>query len=101
LPGVVGEPESVAEESFERGLLEYPHYTRPRSWRGLDVPDVLLSGNHARIREWRLGEARRITRDRRPDLWAGYAGIELDARDASPQSGAAGTEHDENKDRER
>lgn len=72
LPGVVGEAESLAEESFEGGLLEYPHYTRPREWRGQAVPEVLLSGHHERIRAWRLGEAERLTRRRRPDLWRAH-----------------------------
>jgi tRNA (guanine37-N1)-methyltransferase len=73
LPGVVGSEVSLEEESFERGLLEYPHYTRPQRWRGRDVPDVLLSGHHERIRAWRLSQAERITRERRPDLWSRYA----------------------------
>ena len=73
LPGVVGDPGSLTEESFERGLLEYPHYTRPRDWRGRTVPEVLVSGDHERIRAWRCREAERITRDRRPDLWARYS----------------------------
>ena len=70
LPGVMGKPQSGAEESFENDLLEYPHYTRPRSFEGRDIPDVLLSGDHQRIADWRLSEARRITADRRPDLAA-------------------------------
>ncbi len=72
LPGVVGQADSLAEESFADGLLEYPHYTRPREWRGRRVPDVLLSGHHERVREWRLAEAERSTRERRPDLWRRY-----------------------------
>ncbi|MGD0722011.1 MAG: tRNA (guanosine(37)-N1)-methyltransferase TrmD [Roseiarcus sp.] len=68
LPGVMGKPESAAQESFEAGLLEYPHYTRPREWEGRTIPDVLLSGDHARIARWRRDEAARITRERRPDL---------------------------------
>jgi tRNA (guanine37-N1)-methyltransferase len=68
IPGVMGAQESGAEESFENGLLEYPHYTRPREWEGRAIPDVLLSGDHARIAAWRRDEAERITRDRRPDL---------------------------------
>jgi tRNA (guanine37-N1)-methyltransferase len=72
LPGVMGRAESLAEESFERGLLEYPHYTRPQSWQGHEVPEVLLSGHHERVRAWRLSQAERITRERRPDLWARY-----------------------------
>lgn len=70
LPGVVGAPASLADESFEGGLLEYPHYTRPREWDGRTIPEILLSGDHARIAEWRRSEAERITRECRPDLWA-------------------------------
>lgn len=70
LPGVVGGAETLTEESFERGLLEYPHYTRPQTWRGQAVPEILTSGHHERIRAWRRAEAERITRERRPDLWA-------------------------------
>ncbi len=73
LPGVMGRESSLHEESFETGLLEYPHYTRPAEWCGRAVPDVLLSGHHERIRAWRRAEAERITRERRPDLWARYA----------------------------
>jgi tRNA (guanine37-N1)-methyltransferase len=72
LPGVVGAPESLSEESFEQGLLEYPHYTRPAEWQGRAVPEVLLSGHHERIRQWRLAQAEEVTRTRRPDLWALY-----------------------------
>lgn len=72
VPGVMGAAESLAEESFERGLLEYPHYTRPQEWQGRMVPEVLLSGHHERIRAWRLAMAEDITRRRRPDLWARY-----------------------------
>jgi tRNA (guanine37-N1)-methyltransferase len=70
LPGVVGAAASLAEETFEQGLLEYPHYTRPRDWEGLPIPDVLLSGDHKRIEAWRRAEAERLTQTRRPDLWA-------------------------------
>lgn len=70
LPGVLGQPASLGEESFEAGLLEYPQYTRPREWEGYAIPDVLLSGDHARIAKWRRAEAERITRERRPDLAA-------------------------------
>ncbi len=69
LPGVVGRTEALAEESFERGLLEYPHYTRPRTWKDREVPEVLVSGHHDRVRAWRIEQAERITRRRRPDLW--------------------------------
>jgi tRNA (guanine37-N1)-methyltransferase len=70
LPGVVGSAASLEEESFGSGLLEYPQYTRPRSWEGRDIPDVLLSGDHARITRWRRDEAERLTARRRPDLMA-------------------------------
>lgn len=69
LPGVVGCAETLAEESFADGLLEYPHYTRPQVWEGRAVPEVLVSGDHRRIGEWRRAEAERLTRERRPDLW--------------------------------
>jgi tRNA (guanine37-N1)-methyltransferase len=69
LPGVVGAAETLAEESFEAGLLEYPHYTRPPVWHGRAVPEILLSGNHAKIKDWRRQEAEAATRARRPDLW--------------------------------
>jgi len=69
LPGVLGEPATLAEESFEDGLLEYPHYTRPQEWAGRPVPEVLLSGDHARIRRWRQEQREKATRERRPDLW--------------------------------
>ena len=72
LPGVLGTPESLAEESFAEGLLEYPHYTRPQTWRGRAVPAVLLSGHHERIRQWRHAAAERLTRERRADLWDDY-----------------------------
>jgi tRNA (guanine37-N1)-methyltransferase len=72
LPGVVGTTDSIAEESFESDLLEYPHYTRPRVWLGREAPDVLVSGHHARVDDWRRREAERVTRERRPDLWARY-----------------------------
>jgi len=72
LPGVLGAEETLNEESFERGLLEYPHYTRPAEWAGLKVPEVLLSGHHEKIQAWRRSEAERTTRERRPDLWSRY-----------------------------
>ncbi len=68
IPGVMGKEESGHEESFETGLLEYPQYTRPREWEGRAIPDILLSGDHAKIAKWRRAEAERITRERRPDL---------------------------------
>jgi tRNA (guanine37-N1)-methyltransferase len=69
LPGVVGDQATLAEESFEDGLLEYPHYTRPQDWEGRPVPEVLLSGHHDRIRQWRQEQREKATRERRPDLW--------------------------------
>ena len=72
LPGVVGSARSLAEESFERGLLEYPQYTRPRVWQGREVPEVLTSGHHDNIDAWRRAEAEKVTRERRPDLWSRY-----------------------------
>jgi tRNA (guanine37-N1)-methyltransferase len=72
LPGVAGNDASLSEESFEGGLLEYPHYTRPRVWEGLEIPPVLMSGDHGAVARWRQAERERITRERRPDLWATY-----------------------------
>ena len=70
VPGVLGQAESLNEESFEDGLLEHPQYTRPRTFEGLEIPEVLLSGNHAVIRKWRQEQREETTRERRPDLWA-------------------------------
>ncbi|RED15476.1 tRNA (guanosine(37)-N1)-methyltransferase TrmD [Parasphingopyxis lamellibrachiae] len=83
LPGVMGAASSGDEESFEQGLLEYPHYTRPKEWEGRTIPEVLRSGDHAKIAAWRKAQAEIITRSRRPDLWERYTG----APDQSP-SGA-------------
>ncbi len=69
LPGVIGDPATLEEESFADGLLEYPQYTRPQEWEGRRIPEVLMSGHHGRIREWRRSEAEKVTRERRPDLW--------------------------------
>ncbi|MDP2803788.1 MAG: tRNA (guanosine(37)-N1)-methyltransferase TrmD [Phreatobacter sp.] len=74
LPGVMGHAESGTEESFETGLLEYPHYTRPQVFEGLTIPEILVSGDHAKIARWRRAEAERLTRERRPDLWAKRGG---------------------------
>jgi len=74
LPGVMGAPGSAAEESFAEGLLEYPHYTRPQVFEGQPIPEVLLSGDHAKIAAWRRAEAERLTKARRPDLWATQGG---------------------------
>ena len=72
LPGVLGSKEGLKEESFQDGLLEYPHYTQPRRWKGRTVPEVLLSGNHARIAVWRKEQSEIATRNCRPDLWKAY-----------------------------
>jgi tRNA (guanine37-N1)-methyltransferase len=72
LPGIMGSDVSGVEESFERGLLEYPHYTRPQAWRGIAVPEVLLSGHHEKIKEWRKRQSEEMTKERRPDLWCRY-----------------------------
>ena len=69
LPGVVGNKNSLTEESFKEGLLEYPQYTQPFEWEGRKVPDLLLSGHHQKIREWRRGSAEQLTKKQRPDLW--------------------------------
>lgn len=86
LPGVMGADTSHAEESFEDGLLEYPHYTRPQDFEGLEIPAVLTGGNHQKIRDWRRARAEEITQTRRPDLWAAYAA----RRDASQDKPAKG-----------
>ena len=72
IPGVLGNENSRVDESFENGLLEYPQYTKPQIWEEKSVPEVLLSGNHNKIKDWRLSQSEAITRDRRPDLWKKY-----------------------------
>jgi len=72
LPGILGNEQSKNDESFEKGLLEYPQYTKPQIWEEKNVPDVLLSGNHSKIKNWRLSQSEAITRLRRPDLWKKY-----------------------------
>jgi tRNA (guanine37-N1)-methyltransferase len=72
VPGVLGQAESLSEESFEDGLLEHPQYTRPRTFEGLDIPEVLLSGHHAEVAKWRRRLREETTRERRPDLWAAH-----------------------------
>ena len=72
LPGVLGNEKSSVEETFENGLLEYPQYTKPQIWEEKSVPEVLLSGDHSKIKDWRLSQSEAITRDRRPDLWQKY-----------------------------
>lgn len=81
LPGVMGKEASHAEESFEGGLLEYPHYTRPAEWRGRAVPEVLISGHHERIRGWRQRQSEEITRLRRPDLWKAHVKAQTDGNE--------------------
>lgn len=95
LPGVVGSARSLAEESFEQGLLEYPQYTRPQHWRERPVPEVLLSGHHGKVADWRRQRAETVTRERRPDLWARYARTRIDAENA----GDAGEGHKRKKQR--
>lgn len=73
IPGVIGEPDTLNEESFTSGLLEYPHYTRPQEWEGLKIPDVLMSGHHEKIRKWRQDCSENLTKNRRPDLWKKYS----------------------------
>ena len=72
IPGVLGNSNSLTEETFERNLLEYPQYTKPQKWEKKDIPDILLSGDHAKIKDWRLSQSESITRRRRPDLWKKY-----------------------------
>jgi tRNA (guanine37-N1)-methyltransferase len=85
LPGVVGCAEALDEESFADDLLEYPHYTRPQLWQGRAVPEILVSGDHQRVRDWRRAAAERLTRERRPDLWARHCARHAnDTRPAVP-----------------
>jgi tRNA (guanine37-N1)-methyltransferase len=79
LPGVMGKEASGAEESFQGGLLEYPHYTRPQTFEGRPIPEVLVSGDHAKVKAWRRAESERLTRERRPDLWARRKGGPLES----------------------
>ncbi len=72
IPRVLGNQASVQEESFSHGLLEHPHYTKPATWQGRDIPDILLSGHHGQIADWRRAMAKRLTKQRRPDLWRAY-----------------------------
>jgi tRNA (guanine37-N1)-methyltransferase len=80
IPGVLGADQSAAEESFEQGLLEYPQFTRPQVFEDMSIPDILLSGDHAAVARWRKDEAERLTKARRPDLWALYEKRSLSAR---------------------
>jgi tRNA (guanine37-N1)-methyltransferase len=88
LPGVMGAPLSAADESFAAGLLEYPHYTRPQLWEGRPIPDVLISGDHAKVAAWRRAEAERLTRERRPDLWAAFLQRFRQGSKVEPKSGS-------------
>ena len=81
LPGVLGNAASTVEESFSNGLLEHPQYTKPAEWRGMPIPDVLLSGHHGNIEKWRKSQSEEITKSRRPDLWAEH----LEREAAKPQ----------------
>jgi tRNA (guanine37-N1)-methyltransferase len=72
LPGVMGKQASGEEESFEDGLLEHPHYTKPNSWEGLEIPEILLSGDHRKIAAWKKAQRESLTKTKRPDLWAKY-----------------------------
>lgn len=92
LPGVMGAPSSGTEESFENGLLEYPHYTRPAEWEGRTIPEVLRSGDHAKIAEWRKRQSEVDTRSRRPDLWERHEGARV-----QPASGARRETKDQGK----
>ena len=90
IPGVMGKDASGEEESFEQGLLEYPHYTRPQNFEGTEIPPVLTSGNHAQIARWRRSEAENLTKQRRPDLWSLYEKASRSARrPATPEPGSA------------
>jgi tRNA (guanine37-N1)-methyltransferase len=80
LPGAIGAEDGAADESFADGLLEHPQYTRPREFRGMKVPDVLLGGNHAEIAKWRLEQRRQRTQQRRPDLWRAYLDKDVERR---------------------
>ncbi|MCL5777056.1 tRNA (guanosine(37)-N1)-methyltransferase TrmD [Limibaculum sp. FT325] len=100
-PGVLGNEASTAEESFSRGLLEHPQYTRPQVWEGRAIPEVLLSGHHARIAEWRHSEAVRLTKERRPDLWRAWVQAtqgdpagEAELSDAETSAATGGHEKD-------
>jgi tRNA (guanine37-N1)-methyltransferase len=95
IPGVMGKECSAADESFSAGLIEYPQFTRPQVWEGLAIPEVLTSGDHGKVDSWRRAEAERLTRERRPDLWAAYQGhpqptLPVSPSLPSPASGGGG-----------
>jgi tRNA (guanine37-N1)-methyltransferase len=85
IPGVMGKEASGVEETFSDGLLEYPQFTRPQVWEGGSIPEVLISGDHGKVEAWRRDEARRITRERRPDLWAAYLARHDSLKKAPPE----------------
>jgi tRNA (guanine37-N1)-methyltransferase len=91
LPGVMGKEASGTEESFKEGLLEYPQFTRPAVWEGREIPPVLTGGDHAKVAAWRQAQAERLTRERRPDLWAAYAAGLANPGPKSPPKGPKGT----------
>jgi tRNA (guanine37-N1)-methyltransferase len=86
IPGVMGKTASGEDESFSANLIEYPQFTRPQVWEGLAIPEVLTSGDHGKVEAWRRAEAERLTRERRPDLWAAYCSDALVARKAKKGS---------------
>lgn len=99
-PGTLGNEASTEEESFSRGLLEHPHYTRPQVWEGREIPEILLSGHHARIAAWRRARAEELTKERRPDLWRAYVasgkatGGDTELSDADTSAGKGGQKGD-------
>ncbi|MBY8976195.1 tRNA (guanosine(37)-N1)-methyltransferase TrmD [Rhodobacteraceae bacterium NNCM2] len=95
LPGVLGNDQSAEEESFSRGLLEHPQYTRPQVWEGREIPEILLSGNHAKIAEWRLSQAERLTQERRPDLWRAYKATDGDTELSGGNTNAENGDHED------
>ena len=94
IPRVLGNQESLAEESFSDGLLEHPQYTKPALWEGRAIPEVLLSGNHAAIATWRRDMAERLTKERRPDLWRAYGETRMDPAKDRQLSGASDQSRD-------
>lgn len=97
LPGVLGNAASIEDETFSRGLLEHPQFTRPKVWEGREIPEILLSGHHAKIADWRRDRAERLTRERRPDLWRAY--LEGKVADGGRIVGVAGEREGESEDK--
>ncbi|MEM6668846.1 MAG: tRNA (guanosine(37)-N1)-methyltransferase TrmD [Pseudomonadota bacterium] len=95
LPGVLGDPESLEEESFAAGLLEHPQYTRPTEWEGRAIPEVLLSGHHANVNAWRRARSEALTKERRPDLWKAHLSRQEDGQAPAEQSDADKTKQDD------